>query len=563
MNAPLINQLKDVVGHSHVLTKANDKVPYTKGFRVGKGEALAVALPSSLMEMWQLLKVCVAHDVIILMQASNTGVTGGSTPDGNDYDREIVIISTRKINGLHLLDDANQVLAFPGTTLTELEDALKPFHREPHSVIGSSCIGASVIGGICNNSGGSLIRRGPAFTEKSLYAAIDEQGQLQLINHLGIELGETPEEILGNLVSKHYTTGDAADWQGRIWADDYEKKLRDVDSDQPTRYNGNPEYLHESAGSSGKLAVFSVRLPTFESSRGTTTFYIGANDETELVELRRFLLKNLQASPLQAEYIHRQAFDLTIRYAKHVYKAISKQGAAKIPEMFAQKNQIDKIVRAIPILPNHAFDSLIQIYNRFTPDGVEPRIMDFHHQFEHHLMLKTEQKDAPELKTLLQNFFASRQGKFFECSSAEEKNAFLIRFGVGGCTVYYCEGKGLDINQRLVAFDVALRSNDPEWRLKLPAHLQQQVLLESCCGHFFCFVNHQDYILKPGYDPTAFKHGVLEYIETRGAKYPAEHNVGHQYHASPDYEQHMHRLDPTNSFNAGVGKTSKNKFWRV
>ncbi|WP_457292117.1 hypothetical protein, partial [Pseudomonas azotoformans] len=55
--------------------------------------------------------------------------------------------------------------------------------------------------------------------------------------------------------------------------------------------------------------------------------------------------------------------------------------------------------------------------------------MDFHHQFEHHLMLKTEQKDAPELKTLLHNFFASRQGKFFECSGAEEKNAFLIRFG--------------------------------------------------------------------------------------------------------------------------------------
>ena len=99
MNTPLINQLKDVVGHSHVLTKTNDKVPYTKGFRVGKGEALAVALPSSLMEMWQLLKVCVAHDVIILMQASNTGVTGGSTPDGNDYDRDIVIISTWSLPG--------------------------------------------------------------------------------------------------------------------------------------------------------------------------------------------------------------------------------------------------------------------------------------------------------------------------------------------------------------------------------------------------------------------------------------------------------------------------------
>jgi len=563
MNKTLINALQNIVGPRNVLTKTNDKVPYTKGFRVGKGEALAVALPGSLMDIWRLLQTCVQHNVIILMQASNTGVTGGSTPDGNDYDRDIVIISTRKINGLHLLDNAQQVLAFPGTTLTELENALKPYHREPHSVIGSSCIGASVIGGICNNSGGSLIRRGPAFTEKSLYACIDNDGQLKLVNHLGIWLGDTPEEIINNLVNKHYSTGSAEDWEGRIWAEDYADKLRNVDSDQPTRYNGNPEYLHESAGSSGKLAVFSVRLPTFATSAGSTTFYIGTNDEVELVELRRFLLKNLQMPPMQAEYIHREAFDLTIRYAKHIYKAIGKFGPEKIPTMFAQKARIDKIFRAIPFLPNHTFDGLIQLTNRITPDGVEARIMDFHQRFEHHLMLKTEQKDGKELGELLTQFFATRSGRFFECSTAEEKNAFLIRFGVGACTVYYCESKGLDINQRLVAFDVALRSNDDQWRLQLPPHLQQQVMLDACCGHFFCFVNHQDYLLKPGYDAMAFKHEVLEYLKTRGAKYPAEHNVGHLYHASDDYAQHMQELDPTNSFNAGVGKTSKKKFWRV
>jgi FAD/FMN-containing dehydrogenase len=43
-----------------------------------------------------------------------------------------------------------------------LERALKPIGREPHSVFGSTCIGASVVGGICNNSEGTLIRRGPA-----------------------------------------------------------------------------------------------------------------------------------------------------------------------------------------------------------------------------------------------------------------------------------------------------------------------------------------------------------------------------------------------------------------
>jgi FAD/FMN-containing dehydrogenase len=32
-----------------------------------------------------------AANKIIIMQAANNGVTGGSTPDGADYDREIVI----------------------------------------------------------------------------------------------------------------------------------------------------------------------------------------------------------------------------------------------------------------------------------------------------------------------------------------------------------------------------------------------------------------------------------------------------------------------------------------
>ncbi len=79
---------------------------------------------------------------------------------------EIVIISTLRLDKLHLLDKGEQVLAWPGTTLYSLEKALKPLGREPHSVIGSSCIGASVIGGICNNSGGSLVQRGPAYIPK-------------------------------------------------------------------------------------------------------------------------------------------------------------------------------------------------------------------------------------------------------------------------------------------------------------------------------------------------------------------------------------------------------------
>ena len=44
---------------------------------------------------------------------------------------------------------------------------------------------------------------------------------------------------------------------------------------------------------------------------------------------------------------------------------------------------------------------------------------------------------------------------------------------------------------------------------------------------------------------------------TRGAEYPAEHNVGHLYHGTPEHLAHFHALDPTNSFNPGIGKDSK------
>ncbi|RSQ66201.1 D-lactate dehydrogenase [Acinetobacter baumannii] len=562
LKIPIIEELKYLLKSNQILITEASKAPYLKGFRIGKGEAIAVVIPDTLFELWKVLEVCVKHDVIMILQASNTGVTGGSTPDSNNYDRDVLVISTRTLKGLQLIQEANQVIAFPGTTLTELENALKPYGREPHSVIGSSCIGASVIGGVCNNSGGSLIHRGPAYTEKSLFAQIDGNGTLQLVNHLGITLGTTPEEIFQNLENKNYLTGQDEAWEGRIWAENYRENLRDTMSSTPTRYNGNPEYLHESAGCSGKLAVFAVRLPTFEAAKESITYIIGSNDESQLIHLRKFLLEHLSELPSQAEYIHKNAFKFTQRYAKHMYKAIDILGAEKIPNLFAFKSRIDNFFKHIPILPNNTVDRFIQLFNRITPSWVEPRLQKFHQKFQHLLMIKIDMEQNDELQNLLSKFFSGNTEHFFQCNKLEEKNAFLIRFAVGGCVIYYCESKKIDPNERLVSFDVAFRRNDAQWLIKLPDKLKDQIIMESCCGHFFCFVSHQDYLLKEGVDAHLFKKEVLAYLEERGAKYPAEHNVGHLYHASPTYEKHLKKLDPTNAFNPGIGKTSKSKYWR-
>ena len=100
--------LARLVGPSHLLTDPAKTQRYRKGFRSGQGEALAVVFPGTLLELWRVLNACVDADKIILMQAANTGLTEGSTPNGNDYDREIVIISTLRLDKLHLLDKGEQ-----------------------------------------------------------------------------------------------------------------------------------------------------------------------------------------------------------------------------------------------------------------------------------------------------------------------------------------------------------------------------------------------------------------------------------------------------------------------
>jgi D-lactate dehydrogenase len=90
----LIFELKNIVGGNYIITSEWGKEPFSKGWRYGDGNALAVVKPGKLIEIWEILKLCVENELIILMQAANTGLTGGSTPNGNDYDRQIIIINT-------------------------------------------------------------------------------------------------------------------------------------------------------------------------------------------------------------------------------------------------------------------------------------------------------------------------------------------------------------------------------------------------------------------------------------------------------------------------------------
>ena len=558
----LISQLRQIVGDKYLITDPSKSEAYRSGYRFGNGNALAVVRPGNLAEFWAILKACVAADVIVIAQAANTGLTGGSTPDGNDYDRDIVIINAMRISGIQLINDAQQVVCLPGSTLNELEIALKPHGREPHSVIGSSCIGASVIGGICNNSGGALVQRGPAYTEMALYAQLTEQGELQLVNHLGIDLGETPEEILANLENQRYQRKDIQLDCGKGHDHAYCNHVRQVDEDSPARFNADPARHYEASGCDGKLAIFAVRLDTFVAENKTAVFYIGTNQTEALNDLRRHMLANFKQLPISGEYIHRDAFDVAAKYGKDTFWVIKKFGTHWLPKLFAMKAKVDRLAKKISFMPSHFSDKIMQAISTVLPEHLPKKLWQYRDQYEHHLIVKMGGDGVQEARDYLTSYFKEgSKGAFFECDAVETQAAMLHRFAVASAAIRYRAIHEKEVED-IVALDIALRRNDREWFETLPPEIDQKISHKLYYGHFMCHVFHQDYIVKKGHDCMELEHQMLELLDKRGAQYPAEHNVGHLYEAKPELRKFYKALDPTNSFNPGIGHTSKKKHWQ-
>ncbi|MDC9592221.1 D-lactate dehydrogenase [Xenorhabdus sp. IM139775] len=559
-NQQFIAVLTHIVGATHILAEPRKTERYRKGFRSGQGNALAVVFPGSLLEQWQVFKACVNADKIILMQAANTGLTEGSTPSGDNYDRDIVIINTLRMDKIQILQSTNQVIAFPGSTLWHLEKVLKPLGREPHSVIGSSCIGASVIGGICNNSGGSLVQRGPAYTEMALYGRVNEKGEAELINHLGISLGDQPEDILTCLEEQRYRTEDIQRNDNVASDHEYSQRVRDVDAGTPSRFNADERRLFEASGCAGKLVVFAVRLDTFPAESSSQVFYIGTHQPDVLTELRRHILSNFQHLPVAGEYMHRDIFDIAEIYGKDTFVMIDKLGTDKMPMFFNLKGRADAILDKVPFLPSHLTDRIMQGLSRLLPSHLPERLKEYRNRFEHHLMLKMSGEGIKEASEWLESYFKQADGEYFACTPAEGAKAFLHRFAAAGAAIRYQAVHSHEVED-ILALDIALRRNDREWFETLPAEINKALVHRLYYGHFMCHVFHQDYIVKKGTDVHALKAKMLEILNQRGAEYPAEHNVGHLYKAKPQLKRFYQMTDPTNSLNPGIGKTSKLKHW--
>ncbi len=555
-----IQAISEVVGPRNLLIKEEDIKSYTEGIRIGQGKACCVVLPKRLLEFWEILEICVSFEKIIIIQAANTGLTGGSTPEGDNYDRDVLIINTLRLDKLILLNKGEQVLAFAGSTLTRLEDVLSAYNREPHSLIGSSCIGASIVGGICNNSGGNLVNRGPAYTELSLYAKINENGKLELVNHLDIELGNSPREILYNLENLKFSRSNLPKSKYKASDNEYSSRVRDITSNTPARFNADKRRLFEASGCAGKIAVFAVRLDTFNKSKQEQVFLIGTNDPNHFTNIRRYILTKFKQLPDMVEYMHRSFFDGADVYGKDTFLIIKYFGKKFIPKLFWFKKRLDSLLSLLSLSRKNYFDVFLHKHAELLPDHLPSKAREYRERFEHILIIKCSDSNIANTENMLLEVCNEEDFDYYKCSRNEGSDLLLHRY-VAGIAPKRFAILNKDKSAVLFPLDVAMPRNCDNWHQIISEDFMTDSLNVFRMGHFLCMVFHWDFILESEDQKKILKTKLLRKLDSLGAKYPAEHNVGHLYFADSNLENFYKKIDPTNSFNSGIGKLSKNKFY--
>lgn len=118
-----------------------------------------------------------------------------------------------------------------------------------------------------------MVQRGPAYTEMALFAQLDEEGELHLINHLGIDLGDTPKKfnqsavIIINKKTLHKMQA-----KGMTMHCNH---VRQVDEPTAARFNADPARHYEASGCAGIDGVCRGQLRHLPLRKHTAVFYIG------------------------------------------------------------------------------------------------------------------------------------------------------------------------------------------------------------------------------------------------------------------------------------------------
>lgn len=152
-----ISEAEDCLGPRGLTRDADLMDPWLTDWR-GRytGKACALASPATTEEISALVKLCARHDIAIVPQGGNSGMSGGATPDhtGNS-----ILLSLRRMNAIRNLDTENrQVTCEAGVVLQTLHEAAEDADLRFPLTLGGK--GSATVGGlISTNAGGCQVLR--------------------------------------------------------------------------------------------------------------------------------------------------------------------------------------------------------------------------------------------------------------------------------------------------------------------------------------------------------------------------------------------------------------------
>ncbi len=152
----LLDQLRALVGDTHVLTDGDLSAWEQDWRRRARGKSLAVVRPGSTAEVAAVVKACAAAGAAIVPQGGNTGLAVGSIPDDSGTQ---VLLSLTRLNGVRAIDSANLTMTVEaGCVLQTLQETAE--HAGFLFPLSLAAEGSCTIGGnLATNAGGTQVLR--------------------------------------------------------------------------------------------------------------------------------------------------------------------------------------------------------------------------------------------------------------------------------------------------------------------------------------------------------------------------------------------------------------------
>jgi D-lactate dehydrogenase len=307
--AGLPDKLSGIVGPTHV-----ERFVEQRGARIGQGVAFVVVRPGTIAEAVDALQACVDADVCVVPQGANTGLTGASVPRGVEagVDRPTVVLSLTRLDHVMPIDNGERMVCLAGAGIHSVLQKAQARRRESHSVLGSIFLNPTTAAGVALGSGGTQLRKGPVFTERVLYARVNGDGKVELVNTLGLKAADGEAALLSKL--SNGAVSDADVQPHCALAASQTSYARSVcacdghDGRHVARYNAST-CGPEPNRSEGKVLILASVHDTFPKPARPSTLWLSVPDLATAQQLKRDVC--LGGGPAQlptsCEYMDRDA----------------------------------------------------------------------------------------------------------------------------------------------------------------------------------------------------------------------------------------------------------------